>query len=57
MTYIACVFFLIAPSGAFGFIDRIIYGEWSGKPGDKFTEALNGADLPQAPISRELGGS
>jgi O-antigen ligase len=41
MTYIVCVFFMIMPTGALSYIDRMIYGEWKGKPGDRLTEALN----------------
>jgi len=41
MTYIACLFFMLIPTGALSFIDRMIYGEWKGKPGDRLTEALN----------------
>jgi O-antigen ligase len=29
------------PTEALSYIDRIIYGEWEGKPGDKLTQALN----------------
>src|SRR5271156_1012020 len=39
--YVAAGFFLLSSTGAFAFIDRIIFGEWGGKPGDRFTEALN----------------
>src|SRR5271155_1411667 len=39
--YVAAGFFLLSSTGALGYVDRIIYGEWSGKPGDKLTEALN----------------
>ena len=41
MTYIVSAFFLLMATGSFGFIDRMIYGDWSGKPGDKLTEAAN----------------
>ena len=41
MIYIACVLYMIMPTGALSYIDRTIYGEWAGKPGDKITEALN----------------
>jgi exopolysaccharide production protein ExoQ len=34
-------FFLLAAMQAFGFIDRLVYGEWVGKPGDKITQSLN----------------
>jgi exopolysaccharide production protein ExoQ len=36
-----CMFFMILSTGAFNFIDRMIYGSWPGKPGDKLTETLN----------------
>src|SRR5260221_8937362 len=39
--YIACVIYMILPTQALSFLDRMIYGEWSGKSGDKLTEALN----------------
>ena len=41
MIYIVSVFFMLMPTEAFHYIDRTIYGEWPGKPGDKLTEALN----------------
>jgi exopolysaccharide production protein ExoQ len=41
MAYIACVFYLLMPTGALTYIDRIIYGDWPGKPGNKVTQALN----------------
>jgi len=41
MTYIACVLFMMVSTSALGFIDRMIYRAWEGKPGDKLTEALN----------------
>jgi exopolysaccharide production protein ExoQ len=41
MTYLACMFFMTMSTGAFSFVDRMIYGEWTGKPGDKLTLALN----------------
>jgi exopolysaccharide production protein ExoQ len=41
MIYIACVIYMLLPTEAPSFIDRMIYGEWPGKPGDKLTEALN----------------
>jgi O-antigen ligase len=34
-------FFLLAAMQAFGFIDRMVYGTWDGKGGDKITSALN----------------
>jgi exopolysaccharide production protein ExoQ len=39
--YIACIIYLILPTQALSFADRMIYGEWSGKSGDKLTQALN----------------
>jgi exopolysaccharide production protein ExoQ len=41
MIYIACVLYMIMPTGVLSYIDRTIYGEWGGKPGNKITEALN----------------
>jgi O-antigen ligase len=41
MIWIACAFYMVMPTEAFHYIDRMIYGEWPGKPGDKITEALN----------------
>jgi exopolysaccharide production protein ExoQ len=41
MMSIACIFYLLMSTGALGYFDRIIYGEWYGKPGDKLTQALN----------------
>jgi O-antigen ligase len=41
MMSIACVFYLVMSTGALGYFDRIIYGEWYGKPGNKVTEAIN----------------
>ena len=38
---IAAGFFLLSSTGALGFIDRELYGDWLGKPGDKFTQSLN----------------
>ena len=39
--YVAAGFFLLASTGALGFIDRMVYGEWTNNPGDKITETLN----------------
>jgi O-antigen ligase len=39
--YIACLIYMILPTEALSFADRMIYGEWSGKSGDKLTKALN----------------
>ncbi len=36
----AGLFFLLS-SDALSYADRVIYGEWSGKPGDKLTESIN----------------
>ena len=41
MTYTTCMVYMMLSTNALYFIDRRIYGEWEGKPGDKFTEALN----------------
>jgi exopolysaccharide production protein ExoQ len=38
---VAVGLFLLLATGALDFIDRILYGEWGGKPGDKVTETLN----------------
>ena len=38
--WIVCIFLLTAIQ-AFGFIDRLVYGEWLGKSGDKITQSLN----------------
>jgi exopolysaccharide production protein ExoQ len=38
---IAASFFLLSSTSALGFIDRELYGDWLGKPGDKFTQAIN----------------
>jgi len=39
--YLAAAYLFLQAMGALGFIDRFIYGEWSGKGGDHFTEAIN----------------
>src|SRR6516162_6968042 len=39
--YVASVFFLLSSMSALGIIDRSIYGEWFGKPGNKITQTLN----------------
>ncbi len=39
--YLAVSFFIMQAAGFFGFIDRLKYGEWSGKTGDSFTQSLN----------------
>lgn len=39
--YLASVFFLLQTSEAFAIVDRLVYGEWANKPGDKITAGLN----------------
>lgn len=39
--YLLAGFFVLQAIGAFGVIDRVKYGEWSGKSGDEFTQSLN----------------
>jgi exopolysaccharide production protein ExoQ len=39
--YWLCGFFLLQATEALGVFDRLLYGEWIGKPGDKFTQGLN----------------
>ena len=39
--YAASAFFLLHSINALGIIDRAIYGEWYGKPGNKITVTLN----------------
>src|SRR5262249_41462867 len=39
--YVASVFFLLQSMSVLGIIDRSIYGEGPGKPGDKITQTLN----------------
>ncbi len=34
-------FFLLQTYGATGILDRLVYGDWDGKSGDKLTQALN----------------
>jgi exopolysaccharide production protein ExoQ len=41
MIYIASLFYMVMATGAFAYIDRMIYGDWFGKSGDELTEALN----------------
>ena len=41
LLYAASTFFLLMSTSAPGVLDRLIYGDWPGKPGDKVTEALN----------------
>ena len=39
--YFSAVFFTANSIQAFDIIDRLVYGEWLGKPGDKITQGLN----------------
>ena len=39
--YWVLTFFLLDTMEAFGFLDRMIYGDWDGKAGDKITQTLN----------------
>jgi O-antigen ligase len=39
--YLAAAFYLLQTMQATGVVDRLVYGEWFGKPGDKITESLN----------------
>ena len=39
--YVAAIFFILHAISAFGFVDRLVYGTWPGKPGDKITESVN----------------
>jgi hypothetical protein len=41
MIYIAFLFYMVMPTEVFHYLDRIIYGKWPRKPGDKLTGALN----------------
>jgi exopolysaccharide production protein ExoQ len=41
MIYIAAVTYMVLPTEVLSFVDRMIYGEWPGKPGDKITQLLN----------------
>ena len=41
MIYIAAAFYMVLPTQVLSFVDRIMYGEWPGKPGDKITQLLN----------------
>ena len=38
---LATLFIIIQCLEGFSFIDRLVYGEWSGKPGDKLTRSIN----------------
>lgn len=33
--------FILLQTNSFGIVDRLVYGEWSNKPGDKITQGLN----------------
>ena len=39
--YLASAVFLLQASEAFGIVDRLVYGEWANKPGDKISAGLN----------------
>ena len=39
--YAVSIFFFLHSFGILAIIDRSIYGEWGGKPGDKITQTLN----------------
>jgi O-antigen ligase len=39
--YLVSGFFLMSAMVAFGFIDRLVYGTWENKAGDKITQTLN----------------
>jgi exopolysaccharide production protein ExoQ len=41
MLYITAVYYLVLPTGVLSFVDRMVYGDWPGKPGDKLTQLLN----------------
>ncbi|HEY6433903.1 MAG TPA: O-antigen ligase family protein [Acetobacteraceae bacterium] len=38
---LSVAFLLVQGNQAFGIVDRLVYGEWEGKPGDKLTQSLN----------------
>ncbi len=38
---LSVVFLLLQGNQASGIVDRLVYGEWDGKPGDKLTQTLN----------------
>lgn len=44
--HFASAFFVLQAMQALGFIDRLIYGEWVGKGGDRTTQSLR----PTTPI-------
>src|SRR5271170_3489601 len=39
--YWATAYVILESISAFNVVDRIFYGEWLGKPGDKITQSLN----------------
>jgi O-antigen ligase len=39
--YIVSAVFILQATGAFGIIDRLVYGVWDGKQGDKITQVCN----------------
>ncbi len=39
--FVLGAFFLLNGMGAFTFADRLVYGEWADKPGDKLTQGIN----------------
>jgi exopolysaccharide production protein ExoQ len=39
--YLASAYLICQTIGVFGIFDRLIYGEWAGKTGDKLTQILN----------------
>ena len=41
LLYVASVFFLLHSMSVLSIVERSIYGEWVGKPGNKITETLN----------------
>jgi len=41
MIYVAAAVYLVLPTEVLSFVDRMIYGEWPGKSGDKITQLLN----------------
>ncbi len=39
--YFTSAFFILQGLQVFGIVDRLVYGEWAGKSGDKITQSLN----------------
>jgi O-antigen ligase len=39
--YVVSAIFVLLGMGAFGIVDRLVYGEWQGKSGDKITQGIN----------------